>query len=367
MSESQPSLVYVSDATEFGGAEVYIRLLTGQLPSEYSVLLVARPEFEEKFNLEGGNVTYVHLPQSLVDWYRFCRQHRNLIFHFNLSHYGSCRWYSFMAHLAGVRLTVGTLHTLINESRTKHWHPKSVLARQFFRSYDKIICPSQYVGSTLVDQRSFPKQRVVVIHNGILQQNIETTTRQSLQVAESSFLIVAVGRMHIEKGFDYLIRAVAKLPLSTHLVLVGDGEYLEQFKDLAKELQIESRVTFTGYRQDSMSIIKAADALVLPSYFENFPYVILEAMMLGVPVVASNVGGIPEQVINNQTGILVEPRSVESLVRALKQLIDDPTQTAAMSKAAQDYFQGNFSLEKSVEQTLSAYGTLGVRNDTVDT
>lgn len=136
------------------------------------------------------------------------------------------------------------------------------------------------------------------------------------------FVVGTVGRLTAEKGFDVLLRAAARVP-DIQVVLVGQGPEAEPLRTLAEELGIGDRVRLTGWVRDSREYLVGYDAFALPSHTEGFPLTTLEAMLAGVPVVASDVGGVAEAVHHERTGLLVRPGDVDELAAALQRLVDD--------------------------------------------
>ncbi|WP_245888241.1 glycosyltransferase [Geodermatophilus tzadiensis] len=136
-------------------------------------------------------------------------------------------------------------------------------------------------------------------------------------------VVGGVGRLDRQKGFDVLLRAVAGLP-AAHLVLVGDGPEREALEELAADLGLEERVTMVGWSSEAPRLMRSFDVLAVPSRWEGLPLVVLEAMLGGVPVVATPVGGVPDAVRHEETGLLVAVEDVGDLTAALHRLDGDP-------------------------------------------
>jgi glycosyltransferase involved in cell wall biosynthesis len=155
------------------------------------------------------------------------------------------------------------------------------------------------------------------IHNGIPPVLPPPTTD-----LPEGFVVGTVGRLSAEKGFDVLLRAAARVP-GIEVVLVGQGPEAEPLQALAVELGIADRVHLTGWVEDSREYLVGYDVFALPSHTEGFPLTTLEAMLGGVAVVASDVGGVSESVVHERTGLLVRPGDVDGLAAALGRLVDD--------------------------------------------
>ncbi|MCA9152079.1 MAG: glycosyltransferase family 4 protein [Planctomycetales bacterium] len=204
--------------------------------------------------------------------------------------------------------------------------------------------------------------RIDVIHNFINEQrfmNVPTDTRVAVR-REFGLMcdqptIGVIGDVIPRKGLIHLIRA---LPLlieavpDVRVLAVGCNEtdYAQQVQDEAAQLRVSDRVIWAGPRNDIERILAALDIYVLPSLEENMPLAILEAMAAGLPVVASEVGGIPECVAHQQTGLLVPPGEPESLASALIGLLTHLEQREQMGGAGQHRVRTNFSIESQIQQ-----------------
>lgn len=148
----------------------------------------------------------------------------------------------------------------------------------------------------------------------------------------NGFVLVGVGRLVPRKGFDVSIRALSLLPEQVQLVLIGDGPELERLKTLAEELGVTSRVHFFGpaFDQEKWKILAHAQAYVLPSLHEGFSLSTVEAMMMGLPVIASNVGGQTDYLQAGRHALLVPPSNPEALANATLQLLSNPGLCAQM-------------------------------------
>lgn len=191
--------------------------------------------------------------------------------------------------------------------------------------------------------------------------------RQELGIRETGPVIGAVGRLETAKGLEYLIKAFARVQseLAVHaahgeatlsnLVIVGTGSLENSLKSLAAELGVEKQVIFTGYRTDAQWIMALFDIFALPSLQEALPLVGIEAMGLGKPVVGSTADGIPELVVDGETGYLVPPRDVESLADRLLKLCLDPEKRRLMGQKGRERYLANFTREIMCEKTLEVY------------
>ena len=140
------------------------------------------------------------------------------------------------------------------------------------------------------------------------------------------------------------------------LLLVGQGSLMEEVKKLASELKLEDKVRFLGVRRDVPYLMNAADAYVMSSAWEGMPMVLLEAGACGLPVVATDVGGNSEVVLNGKTGFIVPPCNSEALARTMEKMMDLPKEKRLeMGEAGRAYIEANYSLEHVVDQWEALY------------
>ena len=156
--------------------------------------------------------------------------------------------------------------------------------------------------------------------------------------------VLAAGRLHRQKGFDLLLRALALLP-GVRAVVLGDGEERRPLEALAAQLGISERVEFPGWDDRLKERFARADLLAVPSRFEAFPLIILEAMNAGLPVVATDVGSVREAVVDGETGLLIAPESVQPLTAALAQLLDDESRRIELGRRGRDRVQRLFTAD----------------------
>jgi glycosyltransferase involved in cell wall biosynthesis len=187
--------------------------------------------------------------------------------------------------------------------------------------------------------------------------------KDSLGMDLYSPVIGTIGRLHPEKGLEYLIKAMHKvvkeIPKVKLLVAgdttLGDKEYYRAIKDLAKGLDLQNAIVFLGYQKDVSKIMTTFDIFALPSLREPFGLVTLEAMAMAKPVIATNTGGTPEIVIDGQTGILVPPRNVSALADAIIRLLRDKQLAMRMGLAGRARVHDCFSVEKMMNKIEDVY------------
>jgi len=276
------------------------------------------------------------------------------------------------AWLTGVPI-VGSMHDALIPERVsgfKRW----LVVFLINHFLDVLICVSNAIKAITVDQGANPS-KVRTIYNGIDYKEIEAQAnaeypsdlRSELGFPHNTFLIGSVGRLTKWKGFQYMVEAMKEvlhcIPQARYVIVgdafVDDDEWADQLRNLPGELGLSREIVFTGWRRDVPRIMKELDCLVLPSALPDpFPTVILEAMSLGVPIVATSVGGVPEMLIDGECGILVEPQSSHALAKAIVDLYNDRQWAQDIATNAQRRLRENFTLEKHVENITHVYHEL---------
>lgn len=269
-----------------------------------------------------------------------------------------------LAVIAGVPVIVSTYHGV---------HPESdvfgrLIDRFLNRSNDKIICVSAAVRDYLKTIAS--PDKLEVIHNGIdirSQFNPGSDQKRTNEFTGKNNIVTVVAALYREKGIEYFLRAVPrvleKVP-DAHFLVVGDGDEKDYFTALVSELNIGGYVSFLGRRDDIASILEASTVLVLPSSErEGFGLALVEAMAMGVPVVASNIGGIPEIVVDKRNGFLVEPGSAEGIADRVILLLSSRELRRKLSAGARKYVEDKFDIRDQTSKLESIYRELAEREN----
>ena len=243
-------------------------------------------------------------------------------------------------------------------------HANDIFApRNFEIGLDKLVNAAHAIvtetdfAAQFVRER-FPNcaRRVSRIYNGL---NLAEFRRA--EFSSTPPLILAIGRLIPKKGFADLIRAcglLAKRGTSFHCEIIGEGPLKEKLCDEVDQLNLQSRVTFSGAhpQHEIRRRLAAANVFVLPSIVDseggsdNLPTVIMEAMATGLPIVSTNVGGIPEMVIQNETGFLVQPGDVSALAHAIEKLVDDRSLAEKFGQTGYERALRLFSIENNVRE-----------------
>jgi L-malate glycosyltransferase len=198
-----------------------------------------------------------------------------------------------------------------------------------------------------------------VIHNGIESLDPrETRTPPEYQAGYVNLAIV--GRLEAIKGIDHALRAMTapRMPPTARLHIVGSGPLLPELQALARDLGVEDRVGFLGFRDNVYDYIAHADALLMPSLHEGLPYTILEAMALRTPILASRVGGLAEVLANGETALLFEPASDTAIAAAVARLHQDLSLPQSLTTRALADCRRRFSADAMAENYLALFNSV---------
>jgi sugar transferase (PEP-CTERM/EpsH1 system associated) len=245
---------------------------------------------------------------------------------------------------------------------------REILHRLTGRLDDCTIAVSELVRKTYIARAGVPEDRVITIHNGvdaerfpIKDASVAARIRANLGIPLDAPVIGTVGRLHRQKDLASLLTAMvqvrARFP-AVRLLLVGEGELRGDLEALAKSLGLVDAVTFAGSRPDVAEILATLDVFVLPSLWEGMPNTVLEAMSVGLPVVATAVGGTPEVVVDGQTGILVPPQEPARLAEAIMLLLQDPEFGRKLGRVGRARVMSQFQISETVRRTETLYEQL---------
>ena len=327
-------LMLYSDADAVGGAEISAGRLLGELPPRFDVVVAGRNEEVVRRLAAAREGVHVRVipkgkrrdPGTLLAHVRMLRTLRPDIVQVNMITPWTCRYAIAAGILVRHRGLIAVEHLP---------HPTSSRAqRRFKRSTSKRLAAHVAVGERSAREverfAGLSPGSVRTIHNGVPDVPVNPAPR-----AGQGTVVGTLARLDRQKGLDLLIEALPALPSVTAL-LVGDGEEREPLLRRAAALGVADRVEITGWRENGRDYLGALDVFVLPSRFEGFPLSILEAMLAGVPVVASDVGSVAEAVLDGETGILVPPEDPGALAEAIRTLVSDAELRAGMGRRARE-------------------------------
>ncbi|KAF0242595.1 MAG: hypothetical protein FD180_3825 [Planctomycetota bacterium] len=253
--------------------------------------------------------------------------------------------------MAGVKRLVSSKH---NEDQYLKDFAAGMVGRMAARAADRVVCISEAV-RRFMKERGLPEDRLMTIPYGLEERAPDLSKRDELRRAfgagPQDFVVGTMGRLEEQKGQSYLIAAMRQCP--GRLVIVGKGSLEASLRKQANAL--DNRVHFAGFRSDVHDVMGAFDLFALPSLWEGFGLVLLEAMAQARPVVATASGAIPEVVIAGETGYVVPPSDATSLASAIAAVAADPVRARAMGEAGRKRLLEQFSIDRMVDSYASMY------------
>jgi len=277
---------------------------------------------------------------------------------------------SLAAALARVPVSVSTVHgeyfRVIQEHRLRRAR-KLALSRTYravYHLFDGVIAVSPSVAEDLVHRAGLriDPGRVTTIQNGIdfsfALRPSSAADRQSLGIAPTARVVVTVANFVPIKGHRWLVEAMPRIVQrypEAMFVLAGAGEELPTIRRLVEAHGLDRHVRFAGARLDAPELMAMSDVVVVPSLSEGSPLVVLEALALARPVVATRVGGIPQIIEDGQAGLLVPPGDPVALADAILTLLSHPALARRLGKAGRESVLARYSAETMVRQTERLY------------
>ncbi|MCR4404994.1 MAG: glycosyltransferase [Candidatus Acetothermia bacterium] len=272
-----------------------------------------------------------------------------------------------LGRILGQRRVLGGLRSAYPSGRKEQW--TLLLDRLTFRLSLGYVSNSQAAIDFLASH-GYGRRKFWLIHNGIdtrpfCDRSAEEkgALRQHYALPPDKPIITCVANLRPPKGHEYLIEALRELKergLEFVALLVGDGPLRERLEESVQSLKLTEQVRFLGSRDhdEIPTILAITDVFVLPSLWEGLPTAIIEAMAAGCPVVGTAVGGMPELVIEGETGFLVPPGDPGALAERLELLLQDPALRNRLGEASADRVREHFSLERMVQQHQALYRAL---------
>jgi len=280
----------------------------------------------------------------------------------------SCMAAVFAAKLRGIRRIVYVVNNVAFPYGSVYRRLDYPLDRIVMKTVSVFVTGSTYAGRKLIEVLKLPSSQVTTIHNGISPRTVTETKQQvmgRLGVSGGRLLIAVVANLEERKGHIYLFKALkslkdqgyeSRLPMT---LIEGSGPMLGPLIKFVQDEGLENDIKFIGTEAQVFNLMNAADIIALPSIsHEDFPNVILEAMCLGKAVIASRLSGTPEQIEHLRSGMLVEPRDVDGLAGAIKQVIDDSVLRERLGENAQQRFDDSFLANISVANYVKIYERL---------
>jgi glycosyltransferase involved in cell wall biosynthesis len=373
------NILYIIDNLEFGGGErVFAQVINRLSRERYKIMVACLPTgaFIEKIEGSGVEVKSVDMrnrfnPGVILQLADLMKSEKIDIVH---SQGARADFFARMAaKLAGAPIVVSTVPMPVEGFDVNPLRKLMYIAFNRFseRFVDRFMVVSDALEKVMIEKHKIEPHRVVKIYNGIETDeyrisNEEVVCRKSslkeeLDLENDVSVVGAIGRLVWQKGFEYFIEAIPnvlkKIPEAMFLI-VGEGELKEKLKVKSEKLKVKDSLIFTGFRDDIKEILQSIDVLVMPSLLEGLPMILLEAMAMEKPIVATDIDGIKDVLDNGKTGLLVPPKDPEALSEAIVNLLIQRDKAYQMGKKARTVVNEQFSVDTMVEKVEEVYQEL---------
>jgi glycosyltransferase involved in cell wall biosynthesis len=369
MHNPRKKILYVITKSNFGGAQRYVFDLATHLPKDsfqVTVALGGTGEKDGRIGLLGERLTAAGVPiipvrnfmrdvsflrdiRALAELVQMMRRERPDVVHLNSTK--AVMLGALAGRIARVPRIIATVHGWASNEKRPWWQ------RVCIRVLESVGMCLAHTTIVVADADATPG--TVVIHNGIMPPPLLTRdeARHELGIPATAFVVGSIGELTRNKNYASLVRA-AELIHRTHptvtLALIGDGEERTNLEPLLLGAGFTAQ-SLIGFKADAASYLYAFDVFVLPSLKEGLPYVLLEAGYAGLPVIATSVGGVPEVIVHEQTGLLVRPENANELEHALTRYLEDDALRTRMGSALHAHVTETFSLERMIVTTTAQY------------
>ncbi|MFA7208804.1 MAG: glycosyltransferase family 4 protein [Parcubacteria group bacterium] len=359
-------ILYIITQSSWGGAQKYVFDLANGLRGEFEVAAAFGGEgrLAERLRLAGIR-TYglKNLVREISPWrdflglweiYRLIKKERPDIVHTNSSKAEILG--NIAAWLAGVEKIVFTAHGFVFNEDLGFWKKTFFIFWEKLAGLfaDRIICVSDFDRESALENKIASAGKLRVIRNGI---GIPAENPARVGREDGKIIIGTIANFYRNKGLEFLVQAAAelngKIP-NLEFWVAGDGG---ERRNIEKAIEKQRLPNFQllGFQEKQYDFLRQLDVFVLPSLKEGLPYALLEALSLGVPAVASKVGGIPEIITDGENGFLVEPKNSKMLAEKIGLLLGNERLKTEFSRLGQEKIRTEFSLERMLERTKRVY------------
>lgn len=376
-------VLFVIGSSEVGGAESIVLSLMQGLPSDRfspSIACPASGPMVERYAKPASEVLGLSRnflnPWMVWKLVRFMKERRIDLVHTCL--YTSDVAGVLAARIAGVPKVVCHLVGLnfdISDERGVHYLRKRLLSFSYRFIYvlaDHLIAAAEAVKEDLIHRAGWrvPERKITVIHTAIMERDTlrgapdEQAVREQYAIREDSTLIAVVANLAPYKGHRSFLQAVAEIVKTLpdlQCALIGDGPKREELEQLTRDLNLQSHILFTGTLTERTqdALVRLSRMVVLPSLSgEGLPLVLLEAMALGKPVVATDVGGTREIIKHGLSGLIVAPGKPKALVEAILRMLSDDVRALQMGRRGREQFETLFVFSKMIGKLKKFYSEL---------
>lgn len=355
-------MLLYTDTVAFGGAERFLKdIIRHMAGKKHEILLVcADPQVFLRigsfngFRIKGNPIKSFYDLKGFIGLLKIFKEFKPDVIHINFLSLYSCQYGAVAAKLTLPQDRIfGTVHTsAVPSSRFPLIGAiRKYIAKQGLLTVAKCVCPSQASASLLISNYALDKNRVKTIYNGVSRKNVSAS---ELEETKNKYrlpgkrILVCVSRLVRKKGLEILINAfkeVSGVIPDLILMIIGDGYLMNELKDQADSLNIADNIIFTGYQLNVDKYLQIAEVAVIPSLDESLPYSISEAMVYGLPIIATMVGGTPEQ-LGDGAGLLIPQGNIKALASGIINIMSDKELAGRLGNNARVRANKMFSIEK---------------------
>ena len=360
-------LAVLDSPTDQGGAERFALGLVTHLPRDRFEPWVCSTRFatpEASESLADAGVSHISLRRTgKLDVYRLgglamlLRLGRFDIIHAHM--FGSNVWGTVLGKLCNVPVIIAHEH---NWSYSGELMRRTIDRHVIARYATRFVAVSESNRTRMIELEGIPAEKVLVLPTAYIPHRVTEPTdiRAELGLAPDARIIGVVATLRVEKALEVMISAAAQVIQTfpdAHLVIAGDGPQRESLEAQVTSMGLTGHVHFLGERRDVTPLLQTVDVGALSSDWEGMPLFVLECMATGTPVVATNVGGLPEIVEDDRTGLLVPPRDPAALAAAISALLADPERGRLLAATAAERMD-DFTIETVAHRFADLYEQL---------
>lgn len=365
-------ILYVIDALEFGGGERgFSQLSTGLNKKRFKTYLASHPDSKLEQMAKRDNIPFIPIDMDRKVNFKTIAQllssiNQNRI---HIVHSMGARA-DFFARMAIRKIPKTALVCTVAmpvEGFDIGFIRKIVykIADRFSSRYvTQFIAVSKAIKEQLVRKRNIHSGRITVVYNGVeldqYNQNVNASekTRHSLGITDDYPIIGTIGRLVYQKGYSHFLQAAKQVyekKKYVRFVIVGHGPEEDNLKNMAKSLGISHVCSFAGLRRDIPELLSAFDVFVLSSVLEGLPRIVIEAMAMGRPIVATDIDGVSEELEDGKTGLLVPPKDAGALAKSIIDLLVDKAKSFQMGINARKTAEEKFGVDIMLKKVEKVY------------
>lgn len=358
-------ILHITTHLNKGGITSYLSSLAAGLEKRGHRVIVSASNGEAKQLLLENNIEYLHIPirtkkeispSVLFSYFilkKFLLNNPVDIIH------AHTRVTQVLASFLAKRFSMPLVTTCHGFFKPR-WH-----RRRFPCWGDKVIAISNQVKEHLISDFGVSQRNICLIHHGVDLNKFGDCKREDIDrlkgemgIPKDFFVIANSGRLSAVKGLEYFVKAIPAILKDNEKIiflLIGYGDQEQKLRQTAKDLNVEDRIIFFRPIKDIYEYLSVIDIFVMPSIQEGLGFSILEAQAQKIPVIASNVGGIPDIIEDKVTGILIQPKDESALSRAILELIRDKPLYENIKKNAYNKILKEFTLDEMISETEKVY------------